>query len=190
MIEMIGKKSDERQTEDFYATPTEEVENILSRETLAEPILEPCCGMGHMVKGLKNKGYKNIIATDLYERGYGESGLDFLSEDYPYTDGIKSIIINPPFKLIDPFVRKALAIAEDKVILLARLQFLESVGRYENIFAENPPTTVYVYIDRISCAKDGIFKKKMNQSMTYAWFVWDKHSTEEVGRLKWVKKMR
>lgn len=189
MIEMIGRSSEDRQAEDFYATPIEEVENILSFEPLTEPILDNSCGTGNIVKGLEKKGYKNIIATDLYDRNYGEVGLDFISEEYPYKTGIKSIIMNPPFKYINEFVVKSLKLAEDKVVVLARLQFLESVKRYEDIFKENPPSRIYVYVDRVSCARNGEFKKKMSQSMTYAWFVWDKHTSEK-GQLKFIRKKR
>lgn len=41
--------------------------------------------------------------------------------------------------------------------MFSRIQFLEGKGRYENILKENPPTDVYVYVDRIKCGKNGDF---------------------------------
>lgn len=83
-----------------------------------------------------------IIATDIQQRKlykddlYIESGkeFDFLSDNYPYTEDIDYIIMNPPFSVIEPFVMKSLSIANKGVIMLGRLQFLESENRYENIF--------------------------------------------------------
>ena len=86
-------------------------------------ILEPCCGGGHMVQGivdyiLEDKKYDSklwrIKATDIMQRDSilrdcdWEYGLDFLSDDYPYTEDIDYVIMNPPFKLIEPFCMKAL----------------------------------------------------------------------------------
>ena len=61
------KNHKERNKEDYYATPSEEVLNIL--ETLGldfenKIILEPCIGGGHMAKGIEEylykQGYKDV----------------------------------------------------------------------------------------------------------------------------------
>jgi adenine-specific DNA methylase len=109
-----NKNHKDRHKDDFYATPPEEVLNILQHEELIGKVLEPSCGMGHMVKGIrKDDRYKEleIIATDLVDRGFGEGNLDYLSDTYPYTKDIGTIIMNPPFKLIEEFVNKSLKIA-------------------------------------------------------------------------------
>ena len=172
--ETIGydKNHKNRQKNDYYATPPEEVENILRCEKLHGTILDNSCGEGHLIKQVKNKYPENkIIATDLVNRGYGEGGLDFLDKNYPYTN-VDTIIMNPPFKFIEEFVNKSLKIANRKVILFARLQFLESQSRYENIFKENKPDRIYMYVDRVSCGLNGNFENDKN-SMTFAWFVWN-----------------
>ena len=192
MRETMGydKNHSEREVNDFYATPTEEVFNILQHEKMKETILEPCCGMGHMIEGILQHNLDNkIIATDLINYGYGETGLDYLSDDYPYTEGIGTIIINPPFKLIEEFVIKSLKIATDKVILFARNQFVESQSRYENIFLDNPPSRIYQYVDRVACAKDGDFNKKMSSNMAFSWFVWDKQINNKETTFRWIRRM-
>ncbi len=177
MLETIGydKTHKDRPQGDYYCTPPEEVQNILEFERLTGPILEPCCGGGH-IAGVVKQIYpkETVIATDLYDRGYGQTGTkyNFLSPSYPVTD-INSIIMNPPFNLITPFVCKALDIAKCTVLLLARLQFLESKERFEQIFKTRPPARVYVYVDRISCGRNGILDPKRIASMSYAWFVWE-----------------
>ena len=196
---------------DYYATPPEEVENILEIEGLMEYqgrhfwFYEPCVGGGHMLKGIINYINKNdipshFIVSDLVDRGarnYIESiyvvpptieyhydiGLLDGNGELPVAD---FVIMNPPFKDIDKFVNAVLPCATHKLIMLARLKFIESQKRYEQIFSKNPPTRVYQYIDRIACYKDGDFTIKPNSIEAYAWFVWDKDEEKEGTELKWI----
>lgn len=191
MRETLGYKKNhcEREINDFYATPPVEVKNILQHEELMGTVLEPCCGMGHMCLGIKESGFKGkIIATDLVDRNFGEGTFDFLEENYPYTKDIGTIIINPPFKLIEEFVNKSLSIATDKVIVFARNQFAEGAKRYENIFRDNPPTRIYQYVDRVACAKDGDFNKALSSNMAFGWFVWDKKESQRETIFKWIRR--
>ena len=185
------KNHKERDALDFYATPTAEVENILNTMHLDldhTTILEPCCGDGHMVQGIVNYCYNNydsklwkLKATDIMKRDSilrdcdWEAGntFDFLSDNYPYAQDIDYVIMNPPFKLIEPFVMKALGIADKGVLCLGRIQFLEGKSRYENILAEFPPSDVYVYVDRIYCYPNGDENVKQASAQCYAWFYWD-----------------
>ncbi len=190
MLETLGynKEHSNRDKHDYYATPPEEVMNILQYEELKGVVLEPCCGEGHMVQGIIKSGAANkIIATDLIDRGFGRGPLDFLSNDYPYTDA-DTVIMNPPFKLLEEFVVKGLQIAKYKVILLARNQFLESESRFINIFKNNPPNRIYQYVDRISCSKGGDFSRKQGSSMSYSWFVWDWDKKTDKTELKWIRR--
>lgn len=178
------KNNKAREELDYYSTPTEEVENILNTIGICfddMTILEPCAGGGHMVKGISTyiKDCRNctLIATDIMERG-GEKILagkeyDFISDNYPIKSGIDYIVMNPPYSLIEPFTMKSLGLADKGVLMLARLQFLEGEKRYDNIFQTNPPTDVYVYVDRISCYKNGDLTQKMSSAQAYAWFYWD-----------------
>ena len=186
------KNHKERNRLDYYATPTIEVVNILDKLNIDfynTTILEPCVGGGHMADGidiyLGKSGYierVQTIGTDIHNRGY-ENDLwelycgpdyDFFSDDYPY-DNVDWIIMNPPYSVIEPFTIRALEIAQKGVIMLARLQFLEGEGRFENILKSNPPTDVYVYVDRIQCWKDGL-KPEGSSAQAYAWFIWNKES--------------
>ncbi len=185
MREVLGyiKTHEDRAEHDYYATPPQEINNILQYEKLSEYILDPCCGEGHMAEPLK-KYYHAIKTTDLIDRGYGEPGLDFLSREYPYTTP-STIIMNPPFKLITEFTIKAIRLAP-KVVLFARLQFLETIKRYKEIFSKTPPQRIYIYADRVNCAKNGDFSAVGHSSMAFAWFVWDEKNPRE--EIKWIRK--
>lgn len=193
MYNGYDKNNKEREALDYYSTPTEEVENILSIIKIDGSILEPCAGGGHMLKGIYNIiPDANVIATDIKDRGCKDYDIktgkdyDFISDNYPINN-IDYIIMNPPYSVIEPFVMKALSIADKGVLMLGRLQFLEGEKRFKTIFSDNPPTDVYVYVDRISCYKNGDTKQKMASAQAYAWFYWDlnnSHSTQ----LHWIRR--
>ena len=185
------KNHKERSKTDYYATPPEETTNILKNLGInfsESIILEPCAGGGHMLQGIINYFMSSnctnvgVFATDLHKHETindylihtGEE-FDFLSDEYKLlSERTDWIIMNPPYATIEPFTIRALEIAERGVIMLARLQFLEGEKRYTSILKENPPTDVYVYVDRIQCWKDGQ-EPEGSSAQAYAWFVWDKN---------------
>lgn len=200
------KNNIERQKEDYYSTPTEEVVNILNtiglKFTENDLILEPSCGGGHMVEGiLQYNKVPRIIATDIKVRenkflgNHINSGVDYycgddydyLKDDYPVA-AAEYVIMNPPFKLIEPFVMRSLEIATKGVLMFGRLQFLEGKGRYENIFKENPPTDIYVYVDRVACFKNGDLSIKPDSIQAYAWFYWDKENISKRREFNWIRR--
>lgn len=195
------KNNKERDKLDYYSTPTEEVVNILEKINLDftdKTILEPSCGGGHMIEGILPfaQDCKEIIGTDIRDRGYNsnnsklklEYNLDFLSDDYPYSDDIDYIIMNPPYKTIEGFTLRALEIAQKGILMLARLQFLEGQGRFENIFLTNPPTKFWTYVDRIACFKNGDITMKPDSIQAYAWFYWDKTKDYEGTAADWIRR--
>ena len=192
------KNHAERQKEDYYATPPAEVTNILTTMGLEitkdTTILEPCCGGGHMIYGIMCAAPDaKIIGTDLHDRGYRNEQielaykLDFLSDDYPYNKA-DYVIMNPPFKLIEPFVIRGLDIADKGLLMFGRLQFLEGEGRYKNILKNTPPTDVYVYVDRIACYKNGDFSIKPDSIQAYAWYYWDKKAPSKETKIHWLRR--
>ena len=199
------KNNKEREKLDYYATNPAEVINILKTLNIDFSncsILEPCVGGGHMAKGIEsyltyNNEAVNVftIGTDIMDRGYVNpcwelkygKDYDFFSDDYPYDD-VDWIIMNPPYSVIEPFVIRALEIAGKGIIMLARLQFLEGAGRYDNILRDNPPTDVYVYVDRIQCWKDGV-KPDGSSAQAYAWFVWDNSKEDKTTQVHWIRRV-
>lgn len=67
---------------EFYPTPPEAVRALLSVERFDGPIWEPACGEGAIAKVLAAANHK-VIATDLHDYGFGQSGIDFLTEQAP-----------------------------------------------------------------------------------------------------------
>ena len=112
-------------------------------------------------------------------------GLDYLADDYPYSNS-DYIIMNPPFKLIEPFVIRSLEIATKGILMFGRLQFLEGQSRYNNILKDNPPSDVYVYIDRVACYKNGDLSIKPDSIQAYAWYYWDLTKLTKEAKLHWI----
>jgi len=161
----IGDK-EARQKDDFYATPPEAVDKLLSVEKFQGSIFEPCCGQGHISEALKRHGYQ-VESSDLVDRGYGASRIDFLFE----REQRDNIITNPPFKLATKMAEHSQMIARNKTALLLKIQFLEGVERYE-LFKEFPPVRVWVFSKRVTTMKDGD-ESIRNGMFCLAWFVWE-----------------
>ena len=81
-IGATGHSLEERQPEDYYATPPLATEWLCKLEDFADRILEPACGEGHISEILKSHGY-DVVSRDLVDRGYGEIA-DFLSATHEW----------------------------------------------------------------------------------------------------------
>ena len=172
---------------DFYATAPETTRSILDEINLKGSILEPACGQGHISEILKEYYPNNeIVSTDLYDRGFGETGIDFLTHDYGRK--FDNIITNPPFKYMKQFAERSLELATDKVVLFGKIQFLESKSRKE-LFADNKPKYVYVFSERQHLYRNGKpfdeNGKKWSTVICFAWFVWEKGFDGET-TLRWL----
>ena len=181
-----------RVKDDFYATPFYATEAILDKEQLHGSILEPAAGEGHISKVLFER-YPNsqIVSTDLVQRndkfGCGVvGGVDFLTESYP--SKFDNVITNPPFSLAKEFAERALEISREKVILFAKIQFLEGQQR-KDFFATHPPRSVYVFSKRVNPLRNGIEVdengKPWSSTMCFAWFVWEHGFTGGPG-IRWL----
>ena len=167
----------DRQKDDYYATPVESTAALLSVEKFDGKIWEPCCGEGHMAKELERHGYY-VESTDLVDRGFGDSGVDFLME-YKKRD---NIVTNPPYKNALAFVRHATDLANRKVAMLLKLNFLEGVERSE-FFKHTPPKRVHVFKRRQALMKNGV--PYVGGMMALAWYVWEgNHQGDTV--IKWI----
>ena len=161
-----GNSRGDRQKDDFYATPPEATLALLSKEPFTGSVYEPCCGQGHISKVLASNGYE-VESTDLVDRGYGTSGIDFLME----TKQRDNIITNPPYGLALPMALHCQSVARNKTALLLKLSFLEGVAR-KQFFLENPPIRVWVFSKRMNLMKDGQ-QYKNGGMMALAWFIWE-----------------
>ena len=174
------KRSADLEGPDFYPTPQWATHALIESESFKGDIWECACGNGAMSNVLAETGNR-VESSDLYDRGYGEIGQDFLIAKRRH----RNIITNPPFHSAEGFVSSALQLAEGKFALLLRLAFLEGANRTRTIFYKHPPSRVWVFSERITFYPAGV-KAAGGGTTAYAWFVWDKDHSGPA-ELAWLK---
>ena len=165
---------------DFFPTPAWATHALIENEAFSGEIWESACGNGAMSKVLEITG-NPVVSSDLYDRGYGESGEDFLTPRWRS----ENIITNPPYNAAEGFVRSGVSSSKSKFALLLRLAFLEGANRANTIFSECPPSRVWVFSERITFYPLGAVQKGSGTT-AYAWFVWDKNAPSGT-ELKWLQ---
>lgn len=165
---------------DFFPTPAWATAALLDNEVFEGSIWECACGDGAMSKVLETR-YSNVYSSDLYDRGYGETGVDFTIQEKSFDN----IVTNPPYNSAERFIQNGTKLAKNKFALLLRLAFLEGVNRANTIFSSNPPSRVWIFSERITFYPAGVTVKG-NGTTAYAWFVWDANAPTR-SEIKWFR---
>ena len=172
---------------DFYATPIQAIEKLLTLEDFSnvKTILDPGAGSGNFSKVI-SKELGDISLDSVEIRPEEEENLkqtstnvyisDFL--DFETDKKYDLIIGNPPFNKAIEFVEKSLSMLNEggRLIFLLRTAFLESKARYE-FWQKNPLSRLLVFSKRPSFTDSG-----KSDSTSYSWFIWDKAT--EVQKIK------
>jgi len=176
-VAMLGDSGFELVEGQFYPTPPEYVDCLVAFFRVAEPggIWEPACGEGHISIRLTEHGAL-VVSTDLYDRGFGVSGVDFLASNpksiAPGYRGPKTIVTNPPYgDLAAQFIRKALELMErcsGRVALFLRNEF--DCRKNQALFSKHP-----AYAGKVVVTKRPrwIAGSKGSPRHNYAWYIWD-----------------
>jgi hypothetical protein len=164
---------------DYFPTPAWATHALIENESFEGDIWECACGDGAMATVLGKVA--DVYSSDLYHRGFGEGGVDFLES----RRRAANVVTNPPYNAAEGFVRAGLRAADHKVALLLRLAFLEGANRQRTIFSECPPSRVWVFSERITFYPAGAVRQGTGTT-AYAWFVWDK-KREGPTELSWLK---
>lgn len=99
---------------------------------------EPACGDGRLVRMAQHFGLR-VAASDLYDHGFGETGVDFLK-----TTELRAPVVftNPPYRkdidridLPRKFVGHAMRLGAYECWLLCRLGWLESADRFRELLS-------------------------------------------------------
>lgn len=158
--------------DDFYPTPTVAIEALIRIEGDDIPwvLWEPACGDGAIVEPLRKTG-RTVIATDLVDRGLG-GGVDYLQTPLP-DKRIAGIITNPPYRLAQEFLEKAIQEVPYSAWLL-RMNFVESMSRLP-FFKRTPPARIWVSSRRLPMMhRDGWEGPKAPSNVCFAWFIFER----------------
>lgn len=150
-------------------------------------VREPAANRGYMARALGEYFFR-VHASDVHDYGMGYPVRDFLFPE-PLSM-VNWTITNPPFRLAEQFIERALQTSTRGVAMIVRAAFLEGQGRYESLFSVNPPKTVLQFTERVVMHK-GKVTKDGSSATAYAWLIWD-HSYRARGasELRWIAPCR
>jgi hypothetical protein len=118
-----------------------------------------------------------VHASDVHDYGKGHQVGSFIVDAHSLDLDIAScpfkpdwIVTNPPFKLAQAFVERALTETQIGVAMLMRLAFLETLDRYD-LFRRHPFCWLAPFAERVPMTKGG-WDPDADTATSYAWFVW------------------
>jgi hypothetical protein len=164
------------------------VEHVLGGEPTVggQSCLEPACGRGHMARAL-SEYFGTVRSSDAYDYGFAPV-RDFVH--YPMAAAsVDWVITNPPFKLGEQFIQRGLQVARIGVAMLVRTVFIESVGRYQRLFKDTPPSLFAQFVERVPIVR-GRVDISATTATGYAWLVWEKRNQTKSTSVVWIPPCR
>jgi hypothetical protein len=131
---------------------------------------EPAANRGHMVRPLREY-FAEVEAADIHDYDAGFPVQDYLFGPPPAM--VDWTITNPPFRLAEQFIARALETSRIGVAVIVRSAFLEGVGRYSALFSKTPPSQVLQFSERVVMHK-GQLSATGSSATAYCWLVWIK----------------
>ena len=115
-----------REPGDFYVTPHDCTETLIAAEgdRLPLQVWDPCCGIGDISIVLQRHG-REVVSTDLIDRGYGQGGLDFLLQ----VTALARAIETRRFKRAEAFLRHVAELGIEYVAFLHNAHWLNAAER-------------------------------------------------------------
>lgn len=186
----------ERRADDLYETPawcTRAIAGWIAADEGGGLWLEPSAGSGAIVKAVNaehevgGRPSPNWVCVEFraeeapHLQAIGNVGDVFVTDFVGWEDPVERgqlfdvAILNPPFSLAEPFIRKCTELAKVTCALL-RLNFLGSQKRAAWLHDWTPD--VYVLPRRPS------FTGRGTDATEYAWFVWDRRRKRSSGELR------
>lgn len=165
-------------------------------------VREPAAGQGHMVKVLREY-FLTVEAADVFDYGVGFPALDYLFGLVPEMTDFT--ITNPPFRLAEAFIDRALATSRHGAAMLVRTSFLESETRFKTLFSKMPPTDILQFTERVVMLRGRLVRageddpdnldddgkpRKASTATSYAWLVWQAERIGMHTRFHWIAPCR
>lgn len=149
-------------------------------------VREPAANRGYMAYALADY-FGRVQVADIFDYGAGYEVADYLFGPLP--DRTHWTITNPPFRLAEQFISRALDTSDCGVAMIVRSAFLEGVGRFNNLFRVTPPTHILQFSERVVMHK-GRLSAKGSTATAYCWLVWDKLAPSGATKFDWIAPCR
>lgn len=140
---------------------------------------EPAANRGHMVRPLAEY-FARVEASDVHDYGAGYPVQDYLFGPMPPM--VDLTITNPPFRLAEQFIERAIASSRLGCAFIVRTAFLEGVGRFERLFSHHPPVAVLQFSERVVMHK-GKLSPNGSTATAYCWLVFGPSNAGPMARL-------
>ena len=193
---VMQRRSEPHDSLDDFPTPPwatrallDHLENVLwwNVDYEAETCREPAANRGHMVRPLC-EAFGHVEASDIHDYGAGFPVQDYLWGPDP--DPVDWTITNPPFRLAEQFIARALRTSRKGVAVFVRSAFLEGVGRHERLFRPHPPRLILQFAERVVLHK-GRLAPEGSSATSYCWIVWAPGSfAREFAQFGWISPCR
>lgn len=160
----------ERHADEWYVEPPWAVDALIAAErSFIGTVLDPCCGGGNIVRRLEAANV-NTYGADIKPRWVRAAVDTYQGSLAGYAPD--SVVSNPPYDQAREFIDCALSHTRDRVCVLLRLAFLESIKRRE-WFKTVPLARVWVSSKRMSMPPGGSDVPAKGGAIAYAWFVFE-----------------
>lgn len=168
---VMQQRAEPHDSLDDFPTPpwaTRALCEWLKTHAIMDSCREPAANRGHMVRPLLEY-FPAVDAADVHDYGAG-----FRVEDYlfgPDPEPVDWTITNPPFRLAEQFIERALRTSRQGVAVIVRSAFLEGVGRFERLYNASPPTVILQFSERVVMHR-GKLSATGSTATAYCWLIW------------------
>ena len=176
---VMAQRKEPKDSLDLFPTPpwatralVEHVLKPLDLYNASEAVWEPACGLGHMVRPLREY-YDAVYYSDIKDYGGSDEviPLDFLSRAGGGKSTAAWVITNPPFNNLLKFITTGLEVATIGVAMFCQLRVLETIGRYNEIFLPYAGGfCIAPFVERVPILS-GRLDRNSSTATAYAWLV-------------------
>lgn len=149
---------------------------------------EPAANRGHMSRPL-SEYFGGVFASDVHDYGAGIEVRDYLFGPAREISPTHWTITNPPFRLAEQFIDRALELSRVGVAMIVRTAFLEGIARHERLFSKRPPSYVMQFCERVVMHR-GRLAPEGASATAYCWLVWIQGGCQRGTEFEWIPRCR
>jgi hypothetical protein len=180
----------DRADDEWYCEPICVSTALFAAEKFDGGIWDPACGGGNILFASIEAGM-HAIGTDIVDRGIRGMGRTDRCVNFFERKKLSApnIVTNPPFGravLAEKFIRHAISLKPGKLAVFVDSRFMFGKARAAGLFAEFPPTRIWLITPRPSCPPGEYLaagNKAGGGTADYCWVVWEGPSLG--GRSDW-----